>query len=106
MEIGRIAMVNKDYKNAVRTFKHIIENYPGTANYQKSRRLVITCQEEIIKSTYPVSQEAIRDLINDYRQLISDLGLNQHTVQALRSEASSTHSTYTSTIRLSLSCRK
>jgi tetratricopeptide (TPR) repeat protein len=88
MEIARIAMVNKDYKNAVRTFKHIIENYPGTANYQKSRRLVITCQEEIIKSTYPVSQEAIRDLINDYRQLISDLGLNQHTVQALRSEAS------------------
>jgi len=87
MEIGRIAMVNKDYKNAIRTFEYIIDEYKGTPNYQVARRLVITCREEIVKNTFPVADEEIENLINDYQELIKDIGLNQNTIQALRSEA-------------------
>lgn len=87
LHIGRISMENKDYKNAIRIFEYIIGEYKDTPNYQVSRRLIITCREEIVKSTYPVNDKEIHTLINDYRNLISDIGLNQNTVQALRSEA-------------------
>ena len=87
MEIGRITMVNKDYKNAVRIFEYVIKEYPGTPNYQIARRLVIGCREEIVKNTFPVEDSNIRMLINDYRELIKDVGLNNNTIEALRSEA-------------------
>ena len=87
MEIGRISMVNNDYKNAVRIFEYVIKQYPGTPNYQIARRLVISSREEIVKSTFPVEEENIRSLINDYKELIKDVGLNQNTVEALRSQA-------------------
>ena len=87
MEIGRISMVNKDYKNAVRIFEYVIKEYPGTPNYQIARRLVISSREEIVKNTFPVEESNIRILINDYRELIKDVGLNQHTIEALRSQA-------------------
>ena len=87
MEIGRISMVNKDYKNAVRIFEYVIEEYPGTPNYQIARRLLISSREEIVKNTFPVEENNIRTLINDYRELIKDVGLNQNTIEALRSQA-------------------
>ncbi len=87
MEIGRISMINKDYKNAVIIFEYIISKYVGTPNFQISKRLVISCREEIIKNTFPVDDAEIRMLINDYRALVADIGLNQHTIEALRSEA-------------------
>ncbi|MCG8307295.1 MAG: tetratricopeptide repeat protein [Cytophagales bacterium] len=87
MELGRITMVNKDYKNAVRIFEYLINEYPGTPNYQIARRLVISTREEIVKNTFPVEESNIRTLINDYRELIKDVGLNQHTIEALRSQA-------------------
>ena len=87
MELGRIAMVNKDYKNAVRIFEYVIDTYPGTPNYQIARRLVISSREEIVKNTFPVDETNIRTLISDYQLLIRDVGLNQNTVEALRSQA-------------------
>ena len=87
MEIGRIAIVNKDYKNAIRIFEYITKQYPETPNYQIARRLVITSREEIVKSTFPVDDAEIRILISEYEGLIKDIGLNQNTIEALRSEA-------------------
>ena len=87
MEIGRISMINKDYKNAIRIFEYVIKQYPGTPNNQISKRLVITCREEIVKNTFPVEDSEIVMLINDYRELVKNVGLNQNTIEALRSEA-------------------
>lgn len=87
MEIGRIAMVNKDYKNAVKIFEYIIKEYPNTPNNQIAKRMVIGCREQIVKNTFPVDDGEIVSLIQDYRQLVKDVGLNQNTIEALRSEA-------------------
>jgi len=87
LDIGRIAIENKDYKNAIRIFEYIVDEYKGTPNYQVSRRLLITCREEIVKKTFPVDKAEIKTLINEYNELISDIGLNQNTIQALKSEA-------------------
>lgn len=87
MEIGRISMINKDYKNAVKIFEYIIKEYPSTPNSQIAKRLVIGCREEIVKNTFPVEEAEIIRLIYDYRQLVKDIGLNQNTIEAMRSEA-------------------
>ncbi len=87
MEIGRISMVNKDYRNAVKIFEYIIKEYPGTPNDQIAKRLVISCREQIVKSTFPVDDSEIISLIHDYRHLVRDIGLNQNTIEAMRSEA-------------------
>ncbi len=87
MEIGRISMINGDFKNAVKMFDYVIDKYPGTPNFQIAKRLVISCREEIVKNTFPVDDAEIRILINDYRELVRDIGLNQNTIEALRSEA-------------------
>lgn len=87
MEIGRISMINTDYKSAVRIFDYVIKEYPGTPNNQIAKRLVIRCREEIVKSKFPVEDSDIIMLINDYRELVKDVGLNQNTIEALRSEA-------------------
>lgn len=87
MKIGTISMVNKDYKNSVKIFEYIIKEYPGTPNYQIAKRLLISSREAIVKNTFPVNETEIKKLINDYRQLVKDIGLNQNTIEAMRSEA-------------------
>jgi tetratricopeptide (TPR) repeat protein len=87
IELGQIALENNDYNNAIRIYNYVIDNYEGTSNYQIARRLVIMAREEKVKNTYPVDTEDIKTLINDYDQLINEVGLNQFTVEALRNKA-------------------
>ncbi len=87
MEIGRIAQKNQDYRNAVKIFEYIIKEYPTSPNYPIAKRLVIQSREELVKTTYPVDLDQIRTLIRDYDMLIAEVGLNNNTVEALRSKA-------------------
>jgi len=87
INIGRIALENEDYRNAIRIFEYIIENYPETQNYQIARRYVIKAREEKVKTTYPIDKNEIRTLIDQYTELIDEVGLNEFTVEALRSKA-------------------
>ncbi|MDZ7604737.1 MAG: tetratricopeptide repeat protein [Cyclobacteriaceae bacterium] len=87
MDIGRIAIENKDFKNSLRIYTYVIDEYPQTPNYQIARRMAIYCREELVKNTYPVNTTEINILINDYKNLIAELGLNQYTAEAMRSEA-------------------
>jgi len=87
INIGRIALENEDFRNAIRIFEYIVENYPETHNYQIARRYVIKAREEKVKKTYPINNEEIRTLISDYSALIDEVGLNEFTVEALRSKA-------------------
>jgi tetratricopeptide (TPR) repeat protein len=87
MEIGQIAMENQDYKHAIRIFNYVIEQYPGSPNYQIARRLLIQAREEMVKNTYPVEEAEIKHLIDDYDRLVNEVGINNNTIEALRSKA-------------------
>jgi len=87
INIGKIALDNQDYRNAIRIFEYVIETYPQTQNYQLARRYVVKAKEEKIKTTYPVQKEEIRNLIEEYEKLLKEIGLNQLTVEGLRSKA-------------------
>lgn len=87
LDVGLISLENQDYENAIRIFQYIVKEYPKTINYGISKSLIIKSREELIKHTYPVDLNEIRKLALDYEQLVEELGLNNHSVEALRSKA-------------------
>lgn len=87
VEIGFMAMQNKDYTAAGKSFEYLVKEYPKSTNYPVYRRLLINAKEEVVKTTYPVNQHDIRILIGEYQKLFDELGKNQKTLEALRNTA-------------------
>lgn len=87
MDIGIIALENKDYTNAVKAFNYIIKQYPSGLYYQIARRYLIKSREELVKNTFPVDIKEIKELIEDYEKLIADVGISSTTLEAMRSKA-------------------
>lgn len=87
LELGFLAMQNKDYKASGTIFEYLVKEYPKSSNYPLFRRMLINSKEEVVKSTYPVNQQDIRILINEYQKMFEELGRNQKTLEALRNTA-------------------
>lgn len=87
VEIGQVALDNRDYANAIKIFTYITDEFEGTVNYILARRLLIKTREEEIKNSYPVNPVSLRALVNAYDQLVNDIGLNENTFEAYRSKA-------------------
>lgn len=87
MEVGMIALKNKEYSTAIRIFDYIIENYSNSINYPMAKTYVIMAREEHIKNTFPIDTTQIRQLIHDYQSLLSEIGINNTTLDALRNKA-------------------
>ena len=87
LEIGKIALENNDYKNAIRIFSYVIKQYDSGINYELAKRYLIKSREELVKTTFPVDTLEISHLIEDYRRMIKEIGINERTLEALRSQA-------------------
>jgi len=87
LEVGRIAMDNKDYDAASKFFQTITTEYRSSPNYSFARRLLIYSKEESVKNTYPVDREKIMSLIQDYKKMINELGRSAQSYEATRSMA-------------------
>ena len=86
-QLGDLAYQNKDFTAAGKIFEYLVKEYPKNMNYPLWRRLLITSKEELIKTTYPVSNSDIRILIQEYSKMLTELGMNQRTLEGLRSQA-------------------
>ncbi len=87
LEIGKIALDNNDYKNAIRIFNYIIKQYNGGINYELAKRYLIKSREELVKTTFPIDTREIGHLIEDYSKMVVEIGINERTLEALRSQA-------------------
>ena len=87
VELGFLAMQNKDHKAAGNIFEYLAKEYRTSPNYPLYRRMLISSKEEVIKSTYPVNMQDIRLLITEYQKFFDELGKNQRTLEAVRSTA-------------------
>jgi tetratricopeptide (TPR) repeat protein len=87
LELGFMAMQNKDYKASGTIFEYLVKEYPKSSNYPLFRRMLINSKEEVVKSTYPVNQQDIKILIGEYQKMFDELGRNQKTLEALRNTA-------------------
>ncbi|MGI9543469.1 MAG: tetratricopeptide repeat protein [Cyclobacteriaceae bacterium] len=87
LEIGEIALENDDYDNAVKIFSYLVKEYPVGPNYELSKRYLIKSREEMVKNTYPVNPDEIATLIEDYQNMIDEIGINEQALEAMRSQA-------------------
>lgn len=87
MDIGRIALDNKAWDDAIEIFEYVANQYPGTRNYSGARKLWIDSKEQKLKNTFPIPREEIRALSNEYYELYQELSPAQTALEALRSKA-------------------
>ncbi|UII33919.1 tetratricopeptide repeat protein [Fulvivirga ulvae] len=87
INIGLMALDNNDYNNAIKIFTYIIKEFPGTYNYLLAKMYLIKSYEKRVRNTYPIDEREIRNLINDYNNFISELGITRNTLEALRNKA-------------------
>lgn len=87
IEIGRIALENRDYDNAIAMFEYVVKEYPRSINYVIGRRYLINAKEEKIKNTYPIQDSEIQELVDSYQELFNEVGMNKTTLESLRSKA-------------------
>ena len=92
MKVAQIALENQDYDNALKMYDYVIERHPRTSNYVSARRYKIKAREELVKNQFPVQQEEIIRLIQDYQNFVdesknSPIGPSAATLEAMRSQA-------------------
>lgn len=86
-ELAESAFQNKAYREAARMYQFVMDEYPKGGFYTYSRRWNIECREQMVKSTFPINKLEIAELINQYQELIADVGLTPKTIDALRNVA-------------------
>ena len=86
-ELAGLSMTNKEYRTAIDAYEYIITNYAQGTFYPYARRMIVNAREEQIKNTYPVEKTEIRQLIQAYQRVLSDVGVTPKTLDALRSSA-------------------
>ena len=87
IDVGNIALDNKDFDAALTCYQYIINTYKEGYNYSLAKRLSIQTREEQIKNTYPVDNQKIRGLISEYKSLLADEGRTAATMDGLRNMA-------------------
>lgn len=92
MEVARIAVENRDYENALKMYDYVIDKYARSPNYAVARRSKINAREQLVKNRFPVDQEEISKLIEDYQQFIDEsanslVGPTITVLEAMRSQA-------------------
>lgn len=87
MDIGRIALDNRSWDDAIEIFEYVAKQYSASRNYSAARKYWIQSKEEKIKNTFPIAIEEIRGLSNEYYNLYMELSPAQTALEALRSKA-------------------
>lgn len=87
LEIAQIALNNKDYINADKSFSYVIKEFPNSPNYLPARLGVIRSREAKVKGRYPVNSDSIRYLIKEYESFITAYPENPNALDALADEA-------------------
>lgn len=87
LEIAQIALNNKDYENADRSFSYVIKEYANTENYLPARLGLIRAREAKVKRKYPVNTDSVRYLTREYQSFIARYPDNGNSYEAVLNEA-------------------
>ena len=87
LQIGRIALDNKDYEDAEEIFAYVAKQYPYGRNYSYAKRLWMEAREMKIKNSFPIKPEEIRALTGQYELLYQELFPSPTAFEALRNKA-------------------
>ncbi|NOT75233.1 MAG: tetratricopeptide repeat protein [Cyclobacteriaceae bacterium] len=87
LEIAQIALNNKDYENADKSFSYVIKEFANTDNYLPARLGLIRAREAKVKRKFPVNRDSVRYLTKEYLSFISRYPDNGNSYEAAVNEA-------------------
>jgi TolA-binding protein len=87
LEIAQIALNNKDYENADKSFSYVIKEFANTDNYLPARLGLIRAREAKVKRSFPVNRDSVRYLTREYQSFIAKYPDNGNSYEAALNEA-------------------
>ncbi len=87
LEIAQIALNNKDYENADKSFSYVIKEFANTDNYLPARLGLIRAREAKVKRSFPVNTDSVRYLTKEYQSFVSRYPDNSNSYEASLNEA-------------------
>ena len=87
LEIAQIALNNKDFENADKSFSYVVREFGNTSNYLPARLGLIQAREAKVKKSYPVNKDSVHYLIKEYESFISSYPDNPNADEAQLNEA-------------------
>ena len=87
LEIAQIALNNKDYDNADRSFSYVVKEYANTENYLPARLGQIHAREAKVKRKFPVNIDSVFYLVNEYKSFIIKYPDNPNSFEASLNQA-------------------
>jgi tetratricopeptide (TPR) repeat protein len=87
MEVAKVALDNEDYDNASKIYRYVIREFPKSPNQLMARLGLIRTREARVKNTYPVKNDSVKALIQNYKNFISQYPDNANALEAARNEA-------------------
>ena len=75
-QLGEFAINNDLNPVAIKCFDFIIKNFPQSQYRFQAQQKLVQLREEVVKTTYPVKQEEVRNLIEEYNNLAQSQYLN------------------------------
>lgn len=87
MELGAIALKNKDYESAIEAYTYVVKEYRDGPYYEVARERAIKSREEQIRNTYPVDLAKIQTLMSEYQALLTELGTGSRTAEVMKNMA-------------------
>lgn len=87
MELAAIAQYNKDYESAISGYEYVLREYRNGPFYASARQRLVQTREAQVRDTYPVDPAKLRGLLQEYQQVLTELGRTPQTAAVLRSMA-------------------
>lgn len=85
--VGRIAMDNSSWDDAITIFEYLVKTYQHPTNQAYHRKMLIEAKEGKVKNTFPINRGEIKNLSREYSRLYEEIGPNNSTFEALRNMA-------------------
>lgn len=87
LEIAQIALNNKDFANADRSFSFVIKEYANSVNELPARLGLIQTREAKVKNSFPVNKDSVNYLIYEYQNFKNAYPDHPNTYEATLSQA-------------------
>jgi outer membrane protein assembly factor BamD (BamD/ComL family) len=71
MEVAQVALDNKDYVNASKIYKYVIDNFPRGENMQQAQLGYVRAREARVRETYPINKDSVDNLVVAYKNFIA-----------------------------------
>ncbi len=87
LNVGVIALNNKDYTNAIAIFDYLASTYPQSNTAIQAQLYRIKARENLVKTTYPVDLAEVRTLVTEYDRFVASFPQSNSANQARLNQA-------------------